>query len=94
MNTTHALFKETLRMNPPGPFTLSRRVVQDHTLGDLKVYKHTAVRANLLTSHFNEKYFEDPFTFKPERFLAKEETAKIDPFAFLPFSAGPRNCIG
>ena len=38
-------------------------------------------------------YFPDPNAFKPERF-AEDSTQKVNPFAYTPFSAGPRNCIG
>lgn len=44
---------------------------------------------------FNDpKYFKDPLIFNPERFSAENNTEKQNPFAFIPFSAGPRNCIG
>ena len=47
--------------------------------------------------HTDPKNFKDPMAFKPERFLQKanslEKTAR-HPFAFIPFSAGARNCIG
>lgn len=44
----------------------------------------------------NPEYFVEPDSFKPERFQSEQQqsTEKINPFAFIPFSAGPRNCIG
>lgn len=42
----------------------------------------------------NEAYFTDPKVFEPERWLKENEAIKSEPFAFCPFSAGPRNCIG
>ena len=47
--------------------------------------------------HTDPENFKDPMVFKPERFLQKAnslgDTAR-HPFAFIPFSAGARNCIG
>lgn len=41
----------------------------------------------------NPKYFKNPNKFDIDRW-DREETKKIDPFNYIPFSAGPRNCIG
>lgn len=42
----------------------------------------------------NEKYFEEPEKFKPERFSGERSMEKQNSFTYIPFSAGPRNCIG
>lgn len=42
----------------------------------------------------NEQLFANAEEFKPERFLGERNTEKLNPFTYIPFSAGPRNCIG
>lgn len=42
----------------------------------------------------NENVFEDANQFNPDRFLESRSNERQNPFSYIPFSAGPRNCIG
>lgn len=42
----------------------------------------------------SEKYFEEPEKFDPNRFIDGDGNEKYNPYMFIPFSAGSRNCIG
>ena len=45
--------------------------------------------------HKNRRYWSDSYAFDPNRFLnVKDNTAVYDSYSFIPFSSGPRNCIG
>lgn len=47
----------------------------------------------VMAIHRDPQYFPDPMKFDPERF-SDERKHEIQPFTYLPFGLGPRNCIG
>ncbi|KAI9255696.1 cytochrome P450 [Phascolomyces articulosus] len=89
----HKALKETLRKYPPvrilGKYCKKDCVVPGGFL--LKEGYRTSV--NVYSMHHNEKVYPDPERFDPERFTPEEEQ-KRSRFAWLPFSTGPRSCIG
>jgi len=92
MDELHNVLKETLRMYTPAPMTFFRVALVDHKIGELEIKKGTWVRPLFISVFHDEKYFSKPEQFDPSRW--KENAGKLDSYAFTPFSAGPRNCIG
>lgn len=92
MDVLHSFIKETLRFHSPSSGLFIRRALEDHQIGDLKIRKGDKVRADVRPLFFHEEHFENPGQFSPQRWL--DPKLKLDPYAFTPFSAGPRNCIG
>ncbi|CAH1400211.1 unnamed protein product [Nezara viridula] len=85
------VINETLRLYPTIP--LYSRCLKEDLLIDEKTIipaGHT-VAVFTYAVHRSKKHWDNPEEFIPERFAPGIE---IHPFSFLPFSAGPRNCIG
>lgn len=61
--------------------------------GGFKISKGRAIIIAPLALHRDPDVFPEPEKFQPERF-SMENSAGRNPYAYLPFSAGPRNCIG
>lgn len=59
-----------------------------------KVAKRTTVIMCLIAMGYNERYFEEPCVFRPERFEEPQAKTGIEAYKSVPFSAGPRGCIG
>lgn len=86
------VLKESQRIYPSVP-RISRTVTKEFSLDDKPVPVGTEVACNILVLHRDPNVFPDPLRFDPDRFLP-ENCSSRSPFAFVPFSAGPRNCIG
>uniref|UniRef100_A0A4D5RUX5 Putative cytochrome n=1 Tax=Ixodes scapularis TaxID=6945 RepID=A0A4D5RUX5_IXOSC len=90
----HGVVSESLRMFPPGP-RLERSSPTDYVLGDtgIKIPKDCPIAVPVYAMHHDPDYFPDPSKFDPDRF-SEENIDNIRPYTYLPFGAGPRNCIG
>ena len=62
-------------------------------LDGITVPKDTNLVIHIYNLHHDPETWKDPEIFKPERFLP-ENSHDRHPYAYVPFSAGPRNCIG
>jgi len=83
--------KETLRLFPPAQATSRRNYGGDITVDGVYFPKDTHILISQEIIQRNPEHFEDPLTFNPDRFAPG---AKVKPFTFMPFMAGPRSCIG
>nr|AZR39474.1 cytochrome P450 [Agasicles hygrophila] len=85
---------ETLRMYPPVPL-IARQVNEDVKLAteNYVIPKGTTVIVTQYLIHRNEKYWKNPTVFDPDNFLP-ENCQKRPYYAYIPFSAGPRSCVG
>ncbi|XP_050503188.1 cytochrome P450 4C1-like isoform X14 [Diabrotica virgifera virgifera] len=84
--------KESLRLFPPVPL-IGRTLHEDIDGGDMIFPSRSSVIFGAVFIHRNPVYWPDPLKFDPDRFLP-ENTAKRHPCSYIPFSYGPRNCIG
>ncbi|XP_067631943.1 probable cytochrome P450 4p3 isoform X2 [Eurosta solidaginis] len=85
--------KETLRLYPSVP-GIMRKVLRDTALSNnVFMPADTEISIHIFDIQRNPKYWEDPDSFKPDRFTPENSVGR-HPYAFIPFSVGQRNCIG
>ncbi|XP_074162470.1 cytochrome P450 4F11-like isoform X2 [Sminthopsis crassicaudata] len=85
--------KESLRLHPP-VIAISRRCTKDIQLPDGRIIpKGNTCVISIFGVHHNPTVWPNPEVYDPYRFDF-DNSQKISPLAFMPFSAGPRNCIG
>ncbi|XP_011176869.1 cytochrome P450 4d2 [Zeugodacus cucurbitae] len=89
------VIKESLRLYPTAPF-IGRNLEEDVNLRGKLIPAGTNITISIYIMQRDPKYFPEPDTFRPERFLNESLLLgeKLYPYVYVPFSAGPRNCIG
>lgn len=90
----NCVVKEAFRLHPPGPFLLPRRVDEDVKLSGFTVPKGSKVLINVWAIGRDSSVWDDPLSFRPERFWQSEIDVKGRNFELLPFGAGRRICPG
>lgn len=92
-----AFIKEALRMGHPLPLGLMKQFEVDCKLGNYHFPKNTIFLNGFALNFVKSKYYKDPEEFRPERWLKNDvvqENINDEPGSFIPFSIGPRSCIG
>lgn len=87
-----AVFEEALRLYPPAAI-LSRQAIADDELAGVRIPAGAVVTISPYVLHRRRGLWRDPDAFDPSRFLG-EQRNEIDRFAYIPFGAGPRVCVG
>lgn len=89
---TQQVFKESLRLYPPVP-VYERVALEPMTVGGYRLDKGAFCTVFPWALHHRPEVYSDPDRFDPDRFREDRE-AKLHRYAFVPFGAGPRVCIG
>ena len=99
LRNLHLCIKETLRLYPIAAF-IGRTVFSPITFTDpyadkkeITLKKGTAVNISVFTLHRHPDFWKNPEKFDPERFTPERSKGR-PAFAYIPFSASYRNCIG
>jgi cytochrome P450 len=83
---------EAMRLYPPAPL-IPRMPLKDDRLGPIDVKAGTIVITSPFVSHRHRRFWDEPDSFRPERF-APGPREQVDRWVYFPFGVGPRVCIG
>jgi len=89
---SEGVIKESMRLYPPA-WGVGRTVVKEFELGGYRIPAGANVVMSQWVQHRDGRFFPDPEKFDPGRW-STEAARKLPKFAYFPFGAGPRQCIG
>ena len=89
---TTRVIEEAIRLYPP-VWMLTRRAVDHDRIGDYRVPAGSDVLICPYTLHRHPRFWDDPDSFDPDRFTPERAAARPR-YAYIPFGAGPRVCVG
>jgi cytochrome P450 len=89
---TSGVLAESMRLYPPA-WVIGRRAIVDYEVAGYKVPRGSIVLLSQWVMHRDPRFFPDPERFDPERWTDEARAARPR-FAYFPFGAGPRMCIG
>lgn len=85
--------KESLRLFPP-IHVGTRRALDELALDGYRLPRGERILYSIYLSHRDPKQWPEPDTFDPDRFIVQRGERTVEPYAYVPFGGGPRNCIG
>ncbi|MFO1094073.1 MAG: cytochrome P450 [Planctomycetaceae bacterium] len=92
LDYTRAVLQETMRLYPPAWF-IGRETINDYEIGGYQVSRGTTFFLCPFQLHRDERFFPDPLRFDPGRWQVGA-AHKPPRYAYFPFGAGLRSCIG
>ncbi|KAL7644651.1 UNVERIFIED_CONTAM: hypothetical protein RMT77_004192 [Armadillidium vulgare] len=91
---TEAFITEVLRYSSLGSLGVFRTVQRDTSFGGYTIPKGAIVGSLAYSIHSDDKYFDSPKEFRPERYLNSDGKFEVPKENFIPFGTGKRQCLG
>ncbi|HMB49056.1 MAG TPA: cytochrome P450 [Natronoarchaeum rubrum] len=90
LDETEAIAREAMRLYPPAPI-LYREPREETVLGGYRLPADATLQLSAYGIHRDERWWSEPASFRPERWLGDRERPE---YAYFPFGGGPRHCLG
>ncbi|KAH9294003.1 hypothetical protein KI387_040792 [Taxus chinensis] len=92
--TRNSIVKETFRLHAPGPLLVPHQSTQSCNVGGYHIPTRTRLFVNIWAIGRDESIWDDPYHFKPERFIGKNIDFRGQHYELLPFGTARRGCPG